>query len=272
MRLSKLLFFFASISCNAFEWADFETSIRWQEFHHRYETDQNQCALLVHWYRQFELAKTYTADGAQRIPKIIHQIWLGSPLPEKFKLWCASWKKFNPDWQYRLWTDEDVESFGMINKEMFDATSNYGEKSDIWRYEILERYGGLYADIDEECLRSFDELHELFDLYVGMQSLDTAYIQLGIGIIGAAKNHPLLKKTMELIQERRSIFAIVLKTGPLFFTQVCLEYSGSFGLRDIILPPSYLYPCGYEQKGMPKEVWQCAESYAVHHWAGSWLK
>ena len=44
------------------------------------------------------------------LPKIIHQIWLGGQLPEKYRAWSESWKKFNPDWQYILWTDEDVNA------------------------------------------------------------------------------------------------------------------------------------------------------------------
>src|ERR1700722_16260603 len=32
------------------------------------------------------------------IPKIIHQIWLGSPLPEKYKALQATWLNHHPDW------------------------------------------------------------------------------------------------------------------------------------------------------------------------------
>ena len=34
------------------------------------------------------------------IPKIIHQIWLGSPVPEYLKTLMESWKALHPDWQY----------------------------------------------------------------------------------------------------------------------------------------------------------------------------
>ncbi len=48
--------------------------------------------------------------------------------------------------------------------------------------------------------------------------------------------------------------------------------AGKTEFRDIALPASYFYPCGYEQRGTDRELWCKAESYAVHHWAGSWLK
>lgn len=45
-----------------------------------------------------------------KIPKIIHQIWLGSPLPQKFKKLQASWIKMHPEWTYILWTDRKALS------------------------------------------------------------------------------------------------------------------------------------------------------------------
>lgn len=36
----------------------------------------------------------------------------------------------------RLWGDADVEEFGLENREAYDAAGNFGEKSDILRYEV----------------------------------------------------------------------------------------------------------------------------------------
>lgn len=36
----------------------------------------------------------------------------------------------------RLWTDADVEAFGLENKEAYEAAGNFGQKSDILRYEV----------------------------------------------------------------------------------------------------------------------------------------
>ena len=65
-------------------------------------------------------------------------------------------------------------------------------KSDIARYEIIYRYGGVYIDTDFECLRPLDFLHYIYDFYTGIQPLDSAYLQLGIGILAAAPAHPYL--------------------------------------------------------------------------------
>ncbi len=107
-----------------------------------------------------------------RIPKIIHQIWLGSPLPQKYIQLQKSWQEKHPDWEYRLWTDESVKNFKMQNQALFESATNWGEKADILRYEILYQIGGLYVDTDFECVRSFDTLHHLCDFYVGLETLE----------------------------------------------------------------------------------------------------
>jgi len=96
-----------------------------------------------------------------KIPKIIHQIWIGGPVPQEFKDFMQSWRDAHPDWEYRLWTDEDVKTFGLYNQTFYDRSDNYGVKSDILKWEIIYRYGGLYVDTDYECLQSFDMYHYL---------------------------------------------------------------------------------------------------------------
>jgi hypothetical protein len=41
-------------------------------------------------------------------------------------------------WECRLWRDADVAQLpqGFVNREAYEAADNYGEKSDILRYEV----------------------------------------------------------------------------------------------------------------------------------------
>ncbi len=58
-----------------------------------------------------------------RIPKIIHQIWVGPrPFPFKYLQWQKSWQALG--WTYKLWTDKEVEEFGLINKELYRNEKN----------------------------------------------------------------------------------------------------------------------------------------------------
>ena len=80
------------------------------------------------------------------IPKIIHQIWLG---PNKQPdIWMNSWKnnyinKY-PEWTYKLWTEQEIDELNLINKKQYENEKFYNGKSDIARYEILYRFGGVF--------------------------------------------------------------------------------------------------------------------------------
>ncbi len=248
--------------------------------------------------------KTLAASKDARIPKLIHVMWLGGKLPHEFESYVASWRKYHPDWTILFWTDnasnydrgtEVLQSFSELevrlqsgkkgdqlvidarnlaydNKQFYDAAINYGEKSDILKWEIVYRFGGVYVDTDFECLQPLDPYNHTFDFYTGMQPLDTNMVQLGAALYGAIPHHPVLKACVEMIKYNQDIQQIVVKTGPIHFTKVFAHFAGKTGLRDVAFPASYFYPCGYEQKGTPQELWCKQESYAVHHWAGSWLK
>ncbi len=43
------------------------------------------------------------------IPKITHQTWKTRDIPARFQDASASWLALYPDWEYRLWTDDDLE-------------------------------------------------------------------------------------------------------------------------------------------------------------------
>ena len=138
------------------------------------------------------------------IPKIVHMIWLGGDKPHSanYVKWFESWKSHHPDWKIMWWTDDSVADLrarsDLKNSRAFDEAKNYGEKSDILRYEIIERFGGLYADTDMECVASFDSLHDSgVQFYAGWSNTGT--VEVNNGIFGSVANHPLLTTIVERI-------------------------------------------------------------------------
>ena len=84
------------------------------------------------------------------IPKIIHQIHLGSsPLSDLEKKWQLSWKKNNPEYIYILWDEQKIaQHIEITHAQAFYDCKNFSEKSDILRFEILYQFGGVYVDTD----------------------------------------------------------------------------------------------------------------------------
>jgi mannosyltransferase OCH1-like enzyme len=165
----------------------------------------------------------------------------------------------------------DVAQLAFDNRIFFDASRNYGEKSDIIKYEIVYRIGGVYIDCDFECLKSLDPLHHAYDFYTGIQPLDTNYAQLGAALFGAIPGHEILKYAVQTIERDRNFGPIVIRSGPIHFTRAFIARACRKNNVDIAFPASFFYPCGYHQKNTERSDWLKSESFAVHHWAGSWL-
>ncbi len=245
-----------------------------------------EIVLRSHWksiinsYTQF-IVKNPCYSQSSRIPKIIHQIWLGNdPLPKQEKIYGKTWQKYNPDWEYKLWTDKDIDEFVLENKALYDATTNYGEKSDIARYEILYRIGGLYVDTDFECLQSFDIFHHCCDFYTGCAYADVKDPSfLYNGLIGSIPGHPILKACIEQLHQKtvtkEDANTIFKRTGPAFFSQnFQREFRKVSGIT-IAFPVTYFYPWPnyYRyQDCNERRKWIRPESFAIHHWHLSWNK
>jgi len=196
-------------------------------------------------------------DSKLIIPKIIHQIWLGSPVPESFVALQQSWIEHHVGrgWMYKLWTDADVAQMQLYNQEYYDATDNYGVKSDILRWEIIYAFGGVYVDMDYECLRSLDDLHYTYDFYTALQPLDTFFVQLGAALFGAKPGHPILKHCIETIKNDWHLQGAPKKTGPVHFTKSFYACAGADENKDIAFPALYFYPLGSQEIQENRSGW-----------------
>lgn len=99
------------------------------------------------------------------VPPILHHIALGTTRDQ----WRPAWEEalqscvdLHPDWETRLWTDEDAvpfieEKFPEL-KEMWDTYPYPIERIDALRYMILYEYGGAILDLDMRCRRSLGPL------------------------------------------------------------------------------------------------------------------
>lgn len=230
-------------------------------------------------YEQFGFLRP-SAESELIIPKIIHQIWLGSEVPESLKILQKTWieKHAGRGWTYKLWTDEDVAQIKLYNQEFYDASDNYGVKSDILRWEIVYSYGGVYVDMDYECLFPLDELHYTYDFYTALQPLDTAFVQLGAASFGARPRHPILKHCIETIRDDWHLKGAPCKTGPVHFTKSFYATAGKDGNKDIAFPAFYFYPLGCQERtyffpldGDNRKGWKKNGAFAIHWWAKSWM-
>jgi len=85
------------------------------------------------------------------IDKKIHQIWLGNKIPPRniMKSWRVYCDSFG--WEYNLWTENEISGLTLKNQEVYNYYKSIGcyhGMSDVARIEILNRFGGMYLDVD----------------------------------------------------------------------------------------------------------------------------
>lgn len=96
------------------------------------------------------------------IPPILSQTWKSQDLPAEGARLAATWRALNPELEYRLYDDDDARN--VVAEAFPDFLGDYERlplpilKADVFRYAVLWRDGGIYADIDMECLRPISHL------------------------------------------------------------------------------------------------------------------
>lgn len=236
------------------------------------KNQHHQWALVKKLYSEY---CSRSSSQSPRIPKIIHQIWLGGTLPEKYASFQKTFKEKHPDWEYRLWTDNDVLSFPFVNRKRFEEATNYGEKSDIWRYEILFRFGGLYADTDFECLQPFDIFHHTCDFYAGAEPAmrNNSVVSINNALFGSVAGHPILQYCIDRIAKSspgKTPSETLGSTGPGCFKRAFLKCCRKGNYINVAFPCSYFYPIPIDSD--PSLSWSQSETYGIHHNARSWIK
>lgn len=116
------------------------------------------------------------------IPLIIHYCWFGgNPLPELEQRCLASWHNHMPDWEIKRWDESnfDITSAPLYVRQAYEA-HKYAFVSDYVRLWALEKFGGLYMDVDFMVYRSFDELMEKHGAFAGYEGSKRNPVMQGV--------------------------------------------------------------------------------------------
>lgn len=216
------------------------------------------------------------------IPKIIHQTWKTNNLPNDFKLWSNTWKILNPDYIYKFYDDDDCLLF--INNNYPEFINLYNnlipiQKSDVFRYLILHKYGGFYADMDTICYRSIEQLRCRYStkLITGIEyngnEKGIDYKQYQQWFIGSPSGHEMLYNIVKEIEYRWYYLLWFYKflkgenkltywlTGPELYTEVI----NNNDIKDVVILKKGLLG-SYDKSKITKY------SYLDHMFKGTWKK
>ena len=211
--------------------------------------DYSNCVIKNSPISRIDKINMYLAKNPQKIPKIIHQIWIG---PQK-----VPWKWINsfrndfrrkyPGWKYYLWTNKRVKTFNIQNQKEYNYEKSYAGKADILRYELLHKFGGIYIDADSHWLGL--DLEDLIrqtnhtGVFVGNECKDCRD-SLANGVMGSSANNPITKYLIETLHrnyfecnnDKKNRKKAYLTTGPFLIDQVLFQF------KITVFPYYYFYP------------------------------
>lgn len=197
------------------------------------------------------------------IPKVIHYCWLSDdPMPEESIRYIESWKKILTDYEFVLWDKNrfDIESVLWVKEAYYQK--KYAFAADYIRLYAVYNYGGIYLDTDVEVVKKFDDLLDR-SLVLGYESERKNGLEAGC--FGAEKGNNFIESCLVRYEKRhflRKDGSVDTETLPIIMqNNVCKSIE------------EFIYPWYYftAKKQDTGEIEKKSQTYAIHHFAGSWL-
>jgi hypothetical protein len=93
------------------------------------------------------IINTNSSNFSSEIPKTIWTYWDSPNLPETVKKCIETWKKYNPDYEVIVLSDDKIKTYlpetDVLGMKMADKPQR---RSDFIRIHIIEKYGGIWCD------------------------------------------------------------------------------------------------------------------------------
>lgn len=241
------------------------------------------------------LARHLQTEGVP-IPRIIHQTWKSNDVPQPLARFQARWRALHPEFEYRLWTDQQNDAFVRAEfptlHRLYRSFLREIYRADMARCLYLLRFGGVYVDLDVEPLRPLDRfLAECGDCVLGAEPESHARKRLGKplmacnAIMASVAGHAFWPRMIEEIERRSAVPGgePVGVTGPLALDAVFEAHGRALGVS--VSPPDAFFPLPdlgaqslpldarsrkHFQSMRELELYP-SSSFGVHHWAHTWI-
>tara|TARA_R110000868_G_scaffold345769_2_gene606868 strand:+ start:1538 stop:2299 length:762 start_codon:yes stop_codon:yes gene_type:complete len=221
------------------------------------------------------------------IPKTIHYCWFGKkPLPKKALNCINSWKYYFPDYEIKLWNEDNFDvNLVRYTKEAYQM-KKYAFISDYARFWIIFHYGGIYFDTDVEVIQPMNDILaqgaymgceiDGRDVLNGEANLNEIAVNPGSGI-AATSNLKLYKQILDFYES----LSFINLDGTLNLTTI-VKYTTDIlkenGLKNVnviqnigeitIYPADYFCPIDYATMTMTRMT---KNTRTIHHFEASWI-
>jgi hypothetical protein len=216
------------------------------------------------------------------IPHLFHNTAPSRDLSWEERMLLRRTRKQFKDWEFRLWTDDDLDAIIRDDHaaiyDKYRAITRGILRSDIGRYAVLYRCGGIYADTDYKFTAFPNELINVpctlpveAGVSPGGNDGHDEPFRLGNALLASVRGYAFWRDLIEHIFATNSLFQLhaedpIKTTGPEALTQFWLDRAQDY--PDIALPPKVrFYPdLTWSRAGIARSK----ETVGIHMCWGSW--
>ena len=206
------------------------------------------------------------------IPRILHRVWRGGPMPDEFAAYGEAWRKLHPSWQCIDW-DDDAELPEMprvfARSRELAPRDHLRFEADVLRLQLLMTFGGVYVDCDVEPLKPLGGLLRGVDCFASWSPHRGAGDRrlLTNAILGAVPSHPFIAACIDGLDDAVRRFRdrpLAQMIGPWHLSRTYERHPDGVKVFDeqVFSPQSNRD----RDRGLEPDL---SGSYAWHKWATS---
>lgn len=203
------------------------------------------------------------------IPKIIHQSYKDwESKPHFFDKSPELIKELMPDWEYKFWSDEDLDLFiketYVDSYDMWLTLTPKIKRIDVSRYYLLHHFGGVYLDMDFHLRKDIEHLltgAKIFS-YKSYQAVVKRWDFFGNAFMASEKGEDFWLDLIQHIYEQPDSDAVLHHTGPM-------------GIGKFLVNKPQYNTCIFSHHIFDNS--QCGDGigkgeYGVHHRTATWQR
>jgi hypothetical protein len=208
---------------------------------------------------------------ARSLPPRINFVWVGGRAPQSVLRRATSWATLNPELEVLLWDDGSMAELAAADEtgslaRLCAAATNPAAFSDVARFAILQRFGGLYLDTDIDACRSVTPLLEHEHGFVVRESRSLVVA----GALGLPAGSPFARvalRVMELMTAESGELGN-FACGPPLVTELCRSYRALGLVGPAVLPEWTFFP--ENPFRVPRHIRSAHPPYGIHLYEHSW--
>jgi mannosyltransferase OCH1-like enzyme len=217
--------------------------------------------------------------GWAMIPRRIHYVWVGGPVPQEQQEFIKTWEQTNPDYEIIRWDESNIDFTIPAIKDAYERRQ-WAKVADFVRLMVVAKHGGIYLDTDFRLYKPLDPLLQ-YACFFGFQHEEHPTDLISNGVFGAVPDHwfvqKALSRNLSISQPRFRLLERPTAYGPKLITALLREEGlTTYSPHGVMVGDVYLCPVKtffpFDMNETFTPACLTPQTIGAHFWAESWVK